>query len=185
MKTIEWETNNKMRFESGFKTFDRQTNCIYTGNVIGARTQISFCVRAHNTLKNPAGESVGPGAMQEYDLDQFGRCNTPCRVPQHIRDAIYREGQDRGLILYCFRHLGYRDGRRIIVVDGWVLTDHEYNHVKTWYGLRGRQRFQEKSVAAVDEAAKYVCNNPPSIRDMTLREFVGLGLYDRVAGRVA
>ena len=184
MKTIEWETNNKMRFESGFKTFDRQTNCIHTGNVIGGRTQLSFCIRAYNTPTRPMGGPVEPGEMQEYDLEQFGKCNPRCHVPQHIRHEVYREGRDRGLTLYCFRHLAYRDGQRIVVVDGWVLTDYEYNHVKTWYGLRGR-RVRGKSVAAVDEAAKYVCNNPPSIGDKKATEFVKLGLYDRLAGRVA
>lgn len=139
LKPIEWITGNKMKFNSGFKTFDRQTKVISTGNVI-ADTQLSFFIRPYTETVNPVGEKVEKGHLQEYDLGMFR--DMPFSVRRNIRDL----SMDNEVIVYEFRH--YSGENKI--VDGYVVTDSDYKLIAKFYLGDANSR------KAVDEASKYV-----------------------------
>lgn len=144
MKSIEFEHPNKMRFESGFKTFDNQTNLISTGNLV-SNTQYSTCVRSRNTVK--CGDKIFPkGDLQQFDLDHFET------LPQDVR-KFFEQGYtiSNNVWLYQFRH--FSRGKKI--VDGFVITDYSFAKIlKVWY----RNWF--KSYYAVQEAMKYIADDP-------------------------
>ena len=50
MREKEWVNGNKMKIETGHKTFDRQTNIISTGNII-ANTLWGFFIRPYTSRK--------------------------------------------------------------------------------------------------------------------------------------
>lgn len=67
MKKIEWINNNKMRMESGNKTFDKQCLVISKGNTI-APTQLSFIVRPKYDILNSVNERCPESHLQNFDL---------------------------------------------------------------------------------------------------------------------
>jgi hypothetical protein len=137
LKKIEWANPNKMKFESGHKLFDRQTNYLSTGNVI-ANTQFSSFIRAGNCTVSPVGEHVPEGVLQDFDLNPFKG------LPRFIREFIRKVGKDKSVIMYELRHWYGRTK----VVDGYVVTDADYKHLKTFY-------INKRARNAVDEALKY------------------------------
>ena len=143
MKRIEWVNGNHMLFESAHKTFNRQVDCISTGNVIGD-AQFSWCIRPFtetecNGFTNPQGH------LQEFDLKPF-RQLIPEDILSYTRDACH----GKQAILYVFKH--FIKHRRI--VDGAVLTTSDYGHpklIRKWYlGV------SSKSNSIIDEAIKYI-----------------------------
>lgn len=139
-KIKKWDNANKMHFDSEHKTFNRQTNLITTGNAI-MNTQTSFFVRPYNEAKNPVGEKVEKGAMQDYDLGQF------TNLPSEVRDFVKGFAKTKSVILYDFHYYGKGD-RRVTV--GYVVTDGNHRLVKKWsYG-------GYKADSVIDEASKYV-----------------------------
>jgi len=142
LKKVEWVNPNKMKFESAHKEFNRQTALISTGNVLGS-TQLSFFIRPFNTPKNPVGEKVARGAMQNYDLNQF------THLPYHIRDFVKNQSVNENVILYEFRH--FKNGRKI--VDGYVVTTSDYKLLGKFYINNNW-----KAMDAVDEATKYIAH---------------------------
>ncbi len=147
MKTEEWINDNRMRFDSGFKEFDRQTRIISTGNLV-AGTQISSYIRAYNDVKTSVGTTVPKGELQDFDLNGFRN------LPYYVREYIKKMGRfipDQKFILYEFyHHLGKKGSKRTIT-DGWVLTDKEYKLITYW--ITGPTW---KSRLAVEEAIKYI-----------------------------
>ena len=147
MKEKTWDTPNKMHFASGFATFDRQTNIITTGNVI-ANTQYSWFIRSYYETECN-GFSFPPGHLQMSDLKFF----TKEGLPEEVVGFIRKIDTGESVILYNFHHWLGPSHRPRLVMDGWVLTDSEHNHIKTWHA-----RGSIKSMLAVEEANKYVCN---------------------------
>lgn len=144
MKKIVWANPNKMKFASPHQTFNRQTNCISTGNVI-ANTQYSNYIRPyHETECN--GHQSPPGHLQNWDLTKNIVANT---LPHQLREEIRELTREKGGIVYNFHH--WHGDRRIN--DGIVLTTKEHDLVKVWY-LNQNWRARE----AVSEALKYVVN---------------------------
>lgn len=138
MKEIKWKNGNYMLFESPHKTFNKQVDCISTGNVIGS-VQLSGYIRPYsqtecNGFTNPLGH------LQNYDLNNLNQL-----LPSILKDWI-RE-QDRTFIGYTFF---YRIGGRKIII-GWVVTDGEHKHIRTDYGYG-----TWKAHAALDECVKYI-----------------------------
>jgi hypothetical protein len=138
LKKIEWENSNKMKFESGHKTFDKQTNCLSTGNVI-SNTQLSFYIRSAKETINPVGQEVPEGHLRDFDLRQFNR------LPSHVERFVKRVTEDKQVILYEFRHFNGNNK----VVDGYVVTDTDYNHIQTFF-------MNNRAYKAVIEARKYI-----------------------------
>ena len=69
MKKIEWLTHNRMKFESEHKTFNRQTQCISTGNIV-SNTLLGWYIRPFNETKCN-GFDFEPGNLQKADLKTF------------------------------------------------------------------------------------------------------------------
>ena len=146
MKKCTWDNGNKMHFESPHKTFNRQTNCICTGNVV-ADTQYSNYIRPFTELECN-GRVNEPGHLQNWDLTQHF---TSSILPGHIRQEVRELTRDQKAILYNFHHW---NGRRRID-DGWVLTSdsQEYKLIRVWY-----INPDWRAVEAVNEAIKYITN---------------------------
>lgn len=145
MKKIKWVNGNHMLFESAHKTFNRQVDCISTGNVIGD-AQFSFYIRPYtetecNGFTNPQGH------LQEFDLKPFRQL-----IPEDIINYVKEASHDKQTILYVFKH--FIKGRRI--VDGAVLTTSNYEHpklIRKWYlGANW------KNNSIIDEAIKYIAD---------------------------
>lgn len=142
MKEHEWATPNRMKFESLHKTFNRQVSCISTGNQIG-NTVYSSYIRAYNDTECN-GYTNPKGHLQEYDLGWLVE-----EAPRETKDFIRRQEKNRRFILYVFFH--WNNGTRII--HGVVITDTEYNHVRTFYT---RNNYKSRSI--LEEAKKYITN---------------------------
>jgi hypothetical protein len=123
MKPIEWVTPNKMKIETGHKTFDRQTNAIFTGNVI-SNTQYSKWIRPYNETKCYGGERP-KGYLQDWDLDNF------TNLPYTVRSYVKKIAIDDPVILYEFH--SYSNGVKII--HGYVVTTK--NHELLNYFITG------------------------------------------------
>jgi hypothetical protein len=139
LKKIEWETSNKMKFNSSFKTFDKQTRILTTGNAMHD-TQFSMYIRPKNETEcNNAKFKVGH--LRDWDLNNFKN------IPYYVKEDIEKRTENKPVILYEFHH--YSNGRKI--VDGYVATDTNYKKLKTYYTNPNM-----KSQSAVNEASKYI-----------------------------
>jgi len=140
----EWATPNRMKFESEHKTFNRQVDCISSGNVIG-HVQLSGYVRPRNETECN-GFTFEKGHLQEYDLGWLAE-KFPNYVKEFIRKLDYAE--DHSVIAYEFRHW---NGRKKIIHGHVVTTGGDNGHkvLRKWYG----DRLKSKSV--IDEAITYI-----------------------------
>jgi hypothetical protein len=145
MKKIKYDCRDKAIFESGFKTFDNQTNYIGTGNVI-ANTQLSFYIRSFNKTDNGNGIKCKEGELQEYDLKPF----ISRGLHGYMLEVVRKNSKEQPVILYEFGHYS----KASYIIDGYVLTDANYNHIYTLY-----LGATSKSALAVNEAKKYICND--------------------------
>lgn len=147
MRKMEWRNPNHMKFESLHKTFNRQVDCISPGNVMG-HVQLSAFARPRNEMKNPVGESVPKGAMQEWDLTHFILGEFPSYVKNYIRELDYAE--DHLVIAYEFR---WWQGNKKIVMGYVVTTGHsdDCRLLRKWVNGQGA-----KAISVIDEAITYI-----------------------------
>ena len=134
MKKYEWINRNKMKFESGFATFDKQTNYIGKGAVI-SNTQYSNYIRGNE--------------FKAYDLKLFRN------LPNFIRSIVNQINYQT--ILYEFSHTSYHEDyytgkSKHKIIDGYVLTSTDGHLISKW--VLGKTI---KSELAVNEAVKYIC----------------------------
>ena len=145
MKKITWDNPNKMHFESDFKTFNKQTNLISTGNVI-ANTQYSNCIRPYGETKNGCFE-MKPGQALNFDLQFFDY------IPECIRGLLMDRSRTETYILYQF--CTWTNGRKDVF--GYILTDINHNFITdcivNCYGKSFWKRW-----SALNECKKYVTN---------------------------
>ena len=133
MKKYEWINGNKMKFESGFATFDKQTNYISKGAVI-SNTQYSSYIRGNE--------------FRSYDLKFFRN------LPNFIRNILNQINYQT--ILYEFSHTSYHEDyytgkTKHKIIDGYVLTTTDGHLISKW--ILGKTK---KSELAVNEAVKYI-----------------------------
>jgi len=143
-RSKEWATPNRMKFESEHKTFNRQVDCISSGNVIGD-VQLSGCVRPRSETECN-GFTYEKGHLQEYDLGWLVG-DFPNYVKEFIRKLEYAE--DHSVIAYEFRHW---NGEKK-VVHGYVVTtggDDGHKVLGRWYGEHWKSR------SVIDEAITYI-----------------------------
>ena len=134
MKKYEWINGNKIKFESGFTTYDKQTNYIGKGAVI-SNTQYSNYIRGNE--------------FKAYDLKLFRN------LPNFIRSIVNQINYQT--ILYEFSHTSYHEDYYIgkskhKIIDGYVLTTVDGHLISKW--IIGKTK---KSKLAVNEAIKYIC----------------------------
>ncbi len=140
MKEKEWVNDDRMLFESGFRTFDRQTSIITTGNVI-ADTEFGWYIRPYNQTKNAIGQYVKPGQLQALDLSYFPY------LPHDLKRYIQSQFTDTAGWLYEFFHwVGERK-----VTDGYIVTTDDHRLLKM---VPTGPTY--KSHMALKEAAKYI-----------------------------
>lgn len=139
MKKIEWIHGNKMKMESGFKAFDRQTTCLSPGNVLGD-TQRSSYIRPYNEIMNGSYQ-MKPGEARNFDLNGFSNLH------KIVRDMVISMTETKPVILYKFRHFNGKTE----MIDGYVITDTNHILLKTIYTGK-----TNKSALAVDAASEYV-----------------------------
>lgn len=144
MKKIQWRNGNHMLFESECKTFNRQCDCISTGNVWG-HVQFSQYIRPTNEV-TCNGATFPPGHLRDYDLKPFRLGLFP-----QVRKAIMKYA-DKGLqtILYKFRHF---NGEREII-HGFVITDAQHRLLRKF--VTGPTY---KSQSVIEEAIKYIAED--------------------------
>ena len=133
MKKYEWINRNKMKFESGFVTFDKQTNYIGKGAII-SNTQYSNYIRGNE--------------FKAYDLKLFKN------LPNFIRSIVNQINYQT--ILYEFSHTSYHEDyytgkSKHKIIDGYVLTTTDGHLISKW--ITGKTF---KSELAVNEAIKYI-----------------------------
>ena len=133
MKKYEWINKNKMKFESGFATFDKQTNYIGKGAVI-SNTQQSDYIRGNE--------------FRDYDLKFFRG------LPNFIRNILNQINYQT--ILYEFSHTSYHEDyytgkSKHKIIDGYVLTTTDGHLISKW--ITGKTF---KSELAVNEAIEYI-----------------------------
>ena len=131
---------------SGWKAFDRQTNCISTGNVY-ANTQYSGCIRPWketecNGRQNPEGH------LTEFDLKPFRNL----RIPKRIENILKDKNRTESMILYMFFIL---DKYNHVKPFYWAVTDYGYKLVDDVIVLHVHERY-EKRLAAKNEILKYI-----------------------------
>lgn len=143
MKQHKWATPNRMLFESGHKTFDRQANYVSHGNVY-SNVQTSSYVRAYSETECN-GFTRPPGHLRDFDLKGF------TDMPGHVRNYILHATQNRMVIVYKFFHVA--NGRK--TVHGWVVTSIHPEYRLLDYFVTGPTY---KSYSVILEAIKYITN---------------------------
>jgi hypothetical protein len=119
MKAIEWATPNKMKIDTGHKSFDRQTNVLMAGNII-ANTQFGWHIRPYSETECN-GYTFEPGHLRRVDLGYF------THLPHHVRQAVIELTATEAVWLYQFYH--YSGKRRI--VHGYLITAKDHTLLKT------------------------------------------------------
>lgn len=125
LKRIEWENPNKMKIDTGHKTFDAQTDLISDGNII-AGTMVGFYVRPYEETKC-YGDPHPKGHLREFDLDGFKTRMGKQLIPNHVLRFIRTVSMIRGVAVYVFFHWyesSWGGTRRMI--HGVIVTTNDY-----------------------------------------------------------
>lgn len=140
------EKGTKMIINSGWKTFDEQTNAITPGCAI-SNTQFSRSVR-------PYGETVcnntthPKGLLMRYDLQGFSRY----RIPTNIENILRDENREKSVLLYMFFTT---DSAGNIEPFCWVVTDMENNIIDKLIVVGYKQNYAKRATAA-EKAISYI-----------------------------
>ena len=100
----------KMKINTKFKLFNRQTNCITSGNAL-CNTQYSNYIRPYNET-NCNGNVFEKGHLQNYDLQYF-------HLEEHTALKEYVKSFDHSVVLYEF--FIYKNKQKD--VRGWLVED--------------------------------------------------------------
>lgn len=140
-KAIFNKSGMKMIIDSGYKTFDKETNLITTGNV-WANTQQSGYIRPYDEVIN--GGYVGkPGDFLKYDLQFFKQVHPKILAILNDRSRV------KSMILYQFSANGK--------VIGHILADYDDNFIRMDIATWSRVNFN-KAYACLNCCKEYVCN---------------------------
>ena len=144
MKKLTWIHGNKALIETGHKTFDRQCECLSTGNVMGT-CQKSWFIRPRSELECN-GRVNAPGHLQDFDLGSFKN------LPGHIGDYI--KAQSKTVILYELRHWVKKPySERQKVVHAYIVTDYDHKLLRVFNVNRSA-----KSYAIAEWCKDYISN---------------------------
>lgn len=126
-KLYSWSKNGmKMIINSDFKTFNNQTNCISSGNVI-ANTQYSNHIRPYKEIECN-GKVNEKGHLRDYDLQFFGEgCNSWSTIKDYIKSIT----TEKGCMLYEFFYYKNSNCNRKVVIGYIVEQNGEYEILVT------------------------------------------------------
>lgn len=108
------KTGSRMLINTGYKTFDKQTNYLTDGNAI-TNTQYSNYIRAYNSIINPIGEKVQEGELQKYDLKYFNTGKMSSNFIAWLKSVT----ENKEAILY--EYFIYKNGYKNII--GWLVQE--------------------------------------------------------------
>lgn len=145
MKKTVYNRRGNMVIETGHKTFDRQTNYVGPGNVF-ANTMIGLYIRPFEKV-DCNGFTFPQGHLFYTDMKTFNGLHVSNDIIKEIKQLATKHN---GVIFYGFFH--YNGKERI--VDGFLVTDKEYNYIKTFFS-----NWTQKSFLVLQECRKYVSNN--------------------------
>ena len=136
----------KQIINSGWKEFDKQTNCISTGNVY-ANTQYSSFIRPWketecNGFTNPEGH------LMNFDMKPFRNF----RIPKCIMEILKNKERAESYILYMFFIV---NKEKHVEPFGWVVTDYHHKHVTSCV-TRNYGQCYLKRYNALKEAINYI-----------------------------
>lgn len=131
---------------TGYDVFDRQTNCIITGNAI-CNTQVSSFIRPYSQ-QECNGMMFQQGHLLKTDLEWF----TEFTIPQSILDVINDRERKESIILYMFHTTHRQFGIQPFL---WVVTDRSHKLIEQRVVSTGRQWIY-KRIAAAMEILQYI-----------------------------
>lgn len=138
----------KQIINSGWKEFDRQTNCITTGNAI-CSTQESNYIRAYNDTECN-GFQFEPGHLLKADLKGFSNQ----RIPKAILEVLNDHERKESVILYMF-FIHDKHGHQEPFC--WAITTKYPEHKLVKYNIvYGYRQNYWKRYNAAQEAISYI-----------------------------
>ena len=130
---------------SGWKLFNRQTNCISTGNV-AANTQYSSFIRPWKETE--CNGRVNPeGHLMEFDLKAFKGFH----IPKKIKDVLTDRNREGSVILYMF----FVTVKDTVCPFGWVITTYDDRFICDQAVCHYGEHLSKRR-AALEEAKKYI-----------------------------
>ena len=138
----------KMIVDSGWKEFDKQTNCLATGNVY-ASTQVSSFIRPYGQTECN-GFTMPEGHLMNFDMNPFRNFRMPRDIEKALKDVNRRES----VILYMFF---VRNKDRRIEPFCWTITDYHHRLIMYRVVADYRQNYN-KRLEAAKEAMRYITN---------------------------
>lgn len=145
MKKAIYNKKGNQVVNTAWKEFNKQTNCISTGNVY-ANTQVSSFIRPWSETKCN-GFDFPEGQLMKFDLQNFGRY----RIPENLDKVIRDKNRKDSVILYMF----FTIRNKKVTPFGWVLTGREH-HLIGWNVVRGYSESYTKRWSALNEAIQYI-----------------------------
>ena len=141
MKKATWnKTGTRQLVNSGYRLFDKQTNCITTGNVY-ASTKYSGFIRPYTETKCN-NHDFAKGELMHTDLRPFRRYG----IPSYIYDILTDQTRAGSYILYMFF---VTDSDKSIRPVCWVVTDKMHKLItSTFVHLYGTNWLKPQQVLA-------------------------------------
>ncbi len=130
----------KLLIDSGFKTFDKQTNFIGTGNVI-SDTQYSSYIRPYSQVKCWGVEDRPLGELCKYDMQHFKN------LPNRLRNLLLDENRKESYILYEFFIYRWNQKEPIF----YIITDKNNKLVADYVNYRNNSNYSKRL-----EAMQYI-----------------------------
>ena len=145
MKKAVYNNKGNQVVKTDWVEFNKQTNCISTGNVY-ANTQRSSFIRPWLETKCN-GHDFQAGHLMKFDLENYRGYRIPEEIESYIRDKYRKDS----VILYMF----FTVRNKRVIPFGWVLTDRNYKLLK-WTVVRDYNESFKKRWSALNEAIQYI-----------------------------
>lgn len=144
MRKAVYDKKGNQVVDTGFKRFDKQTNCISYGNV-WANTQYSSYIRPYNEIECNRTE-FKVGELMRCDMKHFKQ------IPSHIRQILEDRNRDESYCLYeFFTYNG--DDREVF---GYMLHDRDRRYITSSVVVYGNQNSFKRS-QALDYIRDLIC----------------------------
>ncbi len=153
MKKATYNNKGRQIIASGWKRFDKQTNCITTGNAF-CNTQVSSYIRPWKETE--CAELAFPkGQLMQFDMKPFTRHNIPTRIKEILLD---KERQEE-VILYIFFTI---NREKHLEPFYWVVTDTQNNYIDGYLVVPTYCHYFKRGDAA-SEILSYITNEDDKI----------------------
>ena len=151
-KAVFNEAGTKQIVNTDWKEFNKQTNCITTGNAV-CNTQLSMYIRPYSETKCN-GYTFKPGELLEEDLKPFRKYD----IPEWVLARLEDHGRKDSNILYMFSTYvknPYRTLGSVRMPFLWVVTSPGHQLLDSAFHCQGRPKWS-KWISAKEEILKYI-----------------------------